>query len=75
VNGASGRPLSEPVEVNVSGLRGTPAQVAAELRRLADEVEQGRRFTSSASGCAVSVDAAEDEFAGYRDGLRGQRTR
>lgn len=55
----SGRPLSEPVEVRVSGLRGTPAQVAAELRTLADEVEHGERFVSSCCGCKVSVGAPE----------------
>lgn len=43
------------IAVSITGLRGSPARVAGELRQLAERVESGWLGTSSASGCDVSV--------------------
>lgn len=48
--------------VSVSGLRGSPARVAAELRQLAERVESGWLGTSSASGCDVAVARVSSEL-------------
>lgn len=50
------------VAVSITGLSGSPARVAAELRQLAEKVESGWLGTSSARGCDVAVARVSSEL-------------